>query len=360
MAKVGVVFGGRSVEHRVSVTSARTVAKGLAEAGHEVVGLGIAPDGGWVPLDTAARALAGEVDAFEPVGRSIGETLPVLLEAAVDCAFPIVHGTFGEDGTLQGLFEMLGLPYVGPGVTASAVAMDKLVAKSVLAAAGIPVVEYRGFRRERFEAEPAACLAETEALPLPLFVKPSVGGSSVGVVKVEERGALAEAIRFALRFDDAVLVEKGVAGRELEVAVLGGRPLAASVVGEIVPGREFYDYSDKYLTDGAQLLAPADLPEAASSRIRSTATAAFAALGGWGLARVDFFLAEDGALFVNELNTLPGFTAISMYPRLWGLTGLPLPQLVDRLVALAFERQAERERLDAGIKGWLAELAVRG
>ncbi len=357
MAKVAVVFGGRSVEHRVSVTSARTVARGLAEAGHAVVALGIAPDGGWVPLDLAARALVGDLDAFEPVGRPIRQTLPVLLEAGVDVAFPIVHGTFGEDGTLQGLFEMLGLPYVGPGVTASAVAMDKLVAKSVLAAAGIPVVEYRGLRRERFEAEPGACLAETTALPLPLFVKPSVGGSSVGVVKVEERGELEDALRFALRFDDAVLVERGVIGRELEVAVLGGRPLEASVVGEIVPGREFYDYSDKYLTDGAQLLAPAELPEEESARIRATATAAFAAIGGWGLARVDFLLDADGALFVNELNTLPGFTSISMYPRLWGLSGLALPQLVDRLVALAFERHADRERLDAGIKAWLAELA---
>jgi D-alanine-D-alanine ligase len=357
MARVGVVFGGRSVEHRVSVRSARTVAEGLAAAGHEVIPLGVAEDGCWVDRDASAAALAGSLDALEPVGLPVRETLSRLLAVPLDAVFPIVHGTWGEDGSLQGLLEMLDLPYVGAGVAASALAMDKVAAKCQLAAAAVPVVEHRAFSRERFEADPAGCLAEAAALPLPLFVKPAVGGSSVGVRKVDDRGCLEASIRFALRFDDVVMAERGIVGRELECAVLGYRALEASVVGEIVAGREFYDYADKYLTDGARLLAPAELPHEVEGRLRRLAVEAFAALGGWGMARVDFLLEQDGRLWVNEINTLPGFTAISMYPRLWALSGLPLPRLVDRLVEVAFERHRDRRRLDAGIREWLADLA---
>lgn len=356
MAKVGLVFGGRSVEHRVSLTSARTVARALAEAGHEVLPLGVAQDGGWLPPEQAALGLTGDLDAFEPLGGAVAASLAAALSHAPEVIFPLIHGTWGEDGSLQGLCEMLDLPYVGTGVTSSALCMDKLAAKQLLAAAGLPVVPFRAFTRQRFDADPLGCVAETAALPLPLFAKPSVGGSSVGVRKVDSRHCVETSLRFALQFDEVALVEQGILGRELEVAVLGYRELEASVVGEIVPGRDFYDYEDKYLGDDAQLLAPAPLEEAASSRLRELAVAAFRTLGGWGMARVDFLYASEDELYINEINTLPGFTSISMYPRLWGLTGVPLPTLVDRLVSIALERHADRHRLDAGIKAFLAEL----
>ncbi|MGD2113634.1 MAG: D-alanine--D-alanine ligase family protein [Acidobacteriota bacterium] len=369
MARIGVIFGGRSVEHEVSVTSARTVAQGLEEAGHEVVPLGIGPDGVWVDRETAAAALAGELDRL-PEGRgSAVSSLSHLVEAAADrgveAVFPIVHGTWGEDGTLQGLCEMADLPYAGADVTASALAFDKVLTKRQLEAVGIPVVPYETVERRRFESDPDDFLRRLERFDPPLFVKPRAGGSSVGVRRAGAPEELDEAVRFALRFDDGVLVEQGVRGRELEVAVLGPRgELRASVVGEIVPGREFYDYEDKYLTDGAELIAPAELPDGLAERLGDLAVRAFGALGGHGMARVDFLLesepaaGEDG-VFVNEINTLPGFTSISMYPRLWGLSGIPLPELVDRLVRIAVDRHRERHRLDEGIRAWIAELAGR-
>lgn len=357
MARVGVVFGGRSAEHRVSVTSARTVARGLAEAGHGVVPLGIAQDGAWVEREAGRAALDGEVDALAERGVAVAPTLRHLVDDPPEVIFPLVHGTWGEDGTLQGLCEMLDLPYVGADVTASALAMDKLAAKRAFAAVGIPVVEWAAVRREGFAADPDGFVAEAAALPgPPWFVKPAVGGSSVGVRKVADRGELREAVEFALRFDDAVLVERGVAGRELECAVLGYRELEASEIGEIVPNRDFYDYEDKYLGGGAELIAPAQLSPELAARIKSLAIGAFRAVGGEGMARVDF-LVEGETPWVNEINTLPGFTSISMYPRLWGLSGVPLPELVDRLVAIALERHADRHRLDAGIKAFLGSLA---
>lgn len=359
MARIGVVFGGRSVEHEVSLVSARTVFQALADAGHEPVPLGIAPDGVWVDEATAAAAVRGELDRLPSPGGAVLPSLARLAESGVEAVFPIAHGTWGEDGTLQGLLEMADLPYVGPNVTTSALAMDKLQTKRLLAAVGVPVVDYEAVTRRELEADPAAFLSRCERLPTPLFVKPSVGGSSVGVRKVADRAGLEEAVRFALRFDDAVLVERGVAGRELEVAVLGHERIEASVVGEIVPGRDFYDYEDKYLADDAQLIAPADLPAAVSDRLRRIAVDAFSALGGSGMARVDFLL-EGETPYLNELNTLPGFTRISMYPRLWGLSGVPLPALVSRLVEIAFTRHHDRHRLDRGIRDWIAELASRG
>lgn len=356
MAKVGVIFGGRSVEHRVSIVSARTVARGLREAGHQVVPLGIAQDGCWVSPEDAAPVLDGKRDAIEAVGRPVAPTLRHLVDSGVEALFPIVHGTWGEDGTLQGLCEMLDLPYVGPGVTASALAMDKLLFKRQMDAAGVPVVEYEAVTRRDFEADPRAFLARLDRLPLPLFVKPSVGGSSVGVKKVDSRSCQETSVRFALQFDDTVIVERGIQGRELETAVLGYGELEASCVGEIVPGNDFYDYADKYLQDTAKLIAPADLPPGVADRLRELAVRAFAAIGGVGLARVDFLLEGEDGLYVNEVNTLPGFTSISMYPRLWDLSGVPLPQLVDRLVRIALERHRDRHRLDAGIKEFLADL----
>jgi D-alanine-D-alanine ligase len=356
--RVALVFGGRSVEHQVSVVSARAVAQGLEEAGFSVVPVGIAPDGCWLDPGTSRSALNGERDALAPAGRRPVSTLRHLLESEAEVVFPLVHGTWGEDGTLQGLCEMLDLPYVGAGVTSSAVAMDKLFCKRLLAAAGVPVVEFVGVSRQELEADRHRVLERAAELPWPLFVKPSAGGSSVGVRKVTQREELEEAIRSALCFDDRALVERGVSGRELECSVLGLDDLEASVVGEVVPGREFYDYEDKYLSDAAQLLAPAELSEPLAGRVRELAVAAFAAIGGWGMARVDFFLDGEEVL-VNEINTVPGFTRISMYPRLWALSGLPLPRLVERLVEIAVERHRRRRQLDAGIESWLADLAAR-
>ncbi len=360
MAHVALVFGGRSVEHEVSIVSARTVARALAEAGHEVVPLALAQDGCWVGPDASHAALAGGVKAIEPLGLPIAVTVRHLLAAHYDVAFPITHGTWGEDGTLQGLFEMLDLAYVGAGVAASAVAMDKRLSKELHRAAGLPVVEFWAVGRGQWARERGAVLQRLAGAPLPLFIKPSVGGSSVGIRRVETREGLAEAIDFALGFDDNVVIERGVVGgRELEVAVLGYPELeAAAVVGEIVPGNEFYDYEDKYLADRARLLAPAELEPDTSERIRALAIQAFAEIGGSGMARVDFFL-EGGNLYVNEINTLPGFTRISMFPRLWELSGLSNAQLVDRLVRDAQRRHADRRRLDTGIKSFLADLARR-
>jgi D-alanine-D-alanine ligase len=356
--RVGLIFGGRSVEHEVSITSARTVAQALAAAGHEVVALPVGPNGVWAERSLGAAALAGELDRLPPGDGPILPSLARLLDARVDVAFPIVHGTWGEDGTLQGLLEIVDLPYVGAGVAASAIAMDKVLAKRLLEAAGVPVVPYETVTRAEMEASPAAVLERLAGFDVPLFVKPAVGGSSVGVKKVAERGELAASIRFALGFDDKVLVERGITGRELEVAVLGGERLEASEVGEIVPGKDFYDYEDKYLSDGARLIAPAELPTEVAGRLRELAVAAFAAVGGHGMARVDFLL-EGETPYVNEINTLPGFTRISMFPRLWGISGVPLPDLVDRLVAIAVARHRNRKRLDQGIRDWIAELESR-
>lgn len=361
MAHVGVIFGGRSVEHQVSIVSARTVVRGLREAGHRVTPLGIAQDGCWIAPATAEAVLAsGRRTTIEPVGGPVAPTLTHLISAGVEVLFPIVHGTWGEDGTLQGLCEMLDLPYVGPGVPASALAMDKLLFKRQMEAAGVPVVEYEAVTRRDFEADPQAFLRRLERLPLPLFAKPSVGGSSVGVKKVTSRHCQETSVRFALQFDDTAIVERGVAGRELECAVLGYGHLEASCIGEIVPGNDFYDYADKYLQDTARLIAPADIPAAVADRLRELAVRAFAAIGGAGLARVDFLVEGpdegDDGIYVNEINTLPGFTSISMYPRLWELSGVPLPRLVDRLVEIAVERHRDRHRLDAGIKEFLAGL----
>jgi len=358
MAHVGVIFGGRSVEHAVSVVSARTVVQGLREAGHQVTPLGIAQDGCWIDTTAAEKVIAGASGIIPPVGSPVAPTLRHLIQSGVEVLFPIVHGTWGEDGTLQGLCEMLDLPYVGPGVTTSAIAMDKVLFKRQMLAAGVPVVDFEAVTRTELEADPKGCVQRASRLPFPVFVKPSIGGSSVGVKKVDSPVCLETSLRFALRFDETALVEKGIKGRELECAVLGYGTIEASVLGEVVPGNDFYDYADKYLQDTAKLIAPADVPANVSDRLREIAVHAFTAIGGAGLARVDFLLEGEDA-WVNEINTLPGFTSISMYPRLWGLTGVPLPQLVDRLVRIALERHRDRRRLDQGIKEFLAELAGR-
>ena len=356
MARVGVAFGGRSVEHQVSIRSARTVIGALREAGYQVVPLGIAQDGRWLDPRASQRAVDGELDSLAPAEEPLSPVLKPLLDSSIEVLFPVVHGTWGEDGTLQGLCEMIDLPYVGAGVCASALAMDKVLCKRQLESAGLPVVEYGSVARSSFEADPERALAELPELPFPLFVKPSVGGSSVGVRKIGGPEELESAIAFALRFDTTALVERGVQGRELECSVLGDRQLRASAVGEILPGNPFYDYEDKYLQDAAELKIPADLPPEISEQIRTLAVESFAAIGGHGMARVDFLMEGEADLYINEINTLPGFTSISMYPKLWEEAGLPLPELVDRLVAIAIEVHRRRRSLDEGIKDWLAQL----
>jgi D-alanine-D-alanine ligase len=356
MARVGVAFGGRSVEHQVSIRSARTVLRALAEAGHEAVPLGISQNGRWLPPADSQRAVKGDLDTLGAVDSPLAPSLSHLLGSSIEALFPVVHGTWGEDGTLQGLCEMLDLPYVGAGVCASALAMDKVLCKRQLESCGLPVVEYGSISRSRFEADPEGALGDLPELPFPIFVKPSIGGSSVGVRRIENPADLSSAIAFALRFDTNALVERGVRGRELECSVLGDQRLEASAVGEILPGNPFYDYEDKYLLDTAELRIPADLPADVTERIRTLAVDAFAAIGGHGMARVDFLLEGQNDLFINEINTLPGFTSISMYPKLWEEVGLSLPDLVDRLVAIAMAVHRRRQSLDEGIKDWLAQL----
>ncbi len=353
MARVGLIFGGRTVEHQVSLTSARAVAAALRQAGHEVVPFGVAEDGCWLAPNEASPALCGQLDRLPAVGQPVAATLMHLIDSGVEVLFPIVHGTWGEDGSLQGLCEMLDLPYVGAGVAASAVAMDKVLCKRVLASAELPVVEYAAIGAAEFEAHPEAARDLLPEWSPPLFVKPSRGGSSVGISRVADRDDLPEAIRFALTFDREALIERGVSGRELECSVLGHSAPEASAIGEIVPGNDFYDYQDKYLQDEAELSYPADLPEPVAEDLRRLAVAAYRAIGASGMARVDFLLEGGSTPWINEINTLPGFTQISMYPKLWDVLGLGMPELMDRLLAAAFERHEERRAVDAGIRRWL-------
>ncbi len=289
-------------------------------------------------------ALPRKFRRAEPKSRSSALVPAEIAPGRADVVFPIIHGTTGEDGVLQGFLEMLGIPYVGAGVTGSAIGMDKAVFKALLRDAGIPTP--RALCLSRRDLESARAAVEEAGFSPPVFVKPSAGGSSVGVTKVKEWKALVPAVELALRYDERALVEESIDARELECAVLGNDEPKASVVGEVVPGREFYDYEDKYVEDRARLLIPAPIPDAIAAEVRRLAVDAFRAAGISGMARVDFFL-ERGTdrVLVNELNTLPGFTAISMYPKLWEASGLPLPKLLDELIRLALERHGRRKRL---------------
>ena len=343
--RVAVVFGGASVEREVSRVSARTILQGLPDS-YVAVPVGI---------DAAGR-FRNEVDSlsllehgFESLpDGSPGET-PGRVFEAVDVAFPMVHGESGEDGTLQGFFETIGLPYVGSGVGASALGMNKAAFKARMREAGLPVARSLAIAREQWFSSAATAADElARKFTLPVFVKPSNGGSSLGITKVKEWERLGDAVSLAFEYDDVVLVEDGIDAREIETAVLGNETAEASGCGEIVPGREFYDYEDKYLSDAAKLLVPAPLDEGAAEEVRRIAVQAFHLCGCSGLARVDFFLdRKTGRLLLNELNTLPGFTPISMYPRLWKHSGVPLPELLDRLVQLGIERFETRRAATA-------------
>ncbi len=356
--RVGVLLGGRSVEHSVSLLSARYVLEGLRGSKYEVVPIGISPEGRWMRLRELPAAdvkfLTGDDGPNNPVDTGptahdlIGLTTPPRIgsggEGRVDVVFPVLHGRYGEDGTVQGLLEMANIPYVGSGVLASALGMDKAMMKVMFEKEGIPVTDYLVVRDSQFRKTDGGLQRRVrEKFGFPCFVKPANSGSSVGVTRVENEVDLPAALEEAFRFDRKALVEEAVAGREIECSVLGNHEPIASVPGEVVPHRGFYDYRAKYLEEGSRLLIPAPLEEETTDRVRDLAVRAFLALECSGMARVDFFLEkETGRILVNELNTIPGFTAISMYPRLWEATGIGREKLLDRLIELALERHREK------------------
>ena len=342
--------------------SARSVLKAINPDKYDITLIGITRSGKWVaggdPLKALAAgnlsempeaALLGEPGKHELLARQKGDANRAVQLSAVtelDVVFPLLHGPYGEDGTVQGLLELADLPYVGAGVLSSALAMDKAVCKELLRARGIPVVDWLVATRSEIERDAAAVARQAEArLPYPMFTKPANLGSSVGVIKVHGPAELAGALRESARYDRRVLVERGVNAREIEVSVLGNDEPIASVPGEVVPSREFYDYEAKYLDGTSELLIPAPIPAETAAQARDYAVRGYQAIDGAGMARADLLLDKDtGVLYLNEINTIPGFTAISMYPKLWEASGLSYADLIDRLIELALERQADKDR----------------
>jgi D-alanine-D-alanine ligase len=357
--RIGVLFGGRSGEHEVSLHSARAVMAALNEAGHEVVPIGITPQGRWLASGDPMQALSSGRMGDERAATMLpepGHTGLMPLDsnddpparaavAELDVVFPVLHGTYGEDGTVQGLFELASVPYVGSGVLGSALGMDKVVHKTLWRGLGLPVVDFVSVSRRDAHGSTSTLERIERELGYPCFVKPANLGSSVGVSKAHDRADLELALQEAARYDSKLLVERGIDARELEVAILGNDDPRASVVGEIVPSAEFYSYRAKYLDEGSRAVIPAEIPAETSAEVQRLAIAAFKAVDAAGLARVDFFMERGtGRLLVNEINTMPGFTEISMYPKLWQASGMTFAQLVARLVELAEERFAERSR----------------
>jgi len=356
--RVAVVFGGRSGEHEVSLMSARSVLSALDPARYEILPVGIRKDGRWFGGPDALSAfLEGRAEILDPVAivgepghRALfrwepGRELELLQR--IDVVFPVTHGSYGEDGTLQGLLEMADVPYVGCGVLASSVAMDKGLFKELMRVRGIPVAESALFPSSWIEDRRDEVMQRAEAVaPYPLFTKPANLGSSVGVSKCRSRSDLYEGLIDAARYDRRVLVERGIEAREIEVSVLGNEAPEASVVGEIIPSDEFYSYRAKYLDETSRLLIPAPVDPGIAAEVRRLAVEAFKAIDGAGMARADFLLERStGNLYLNELNTIPGFTKISMYPKLWEAAGLSYSALMDRLIELALERQSQKDRL---------------
>lgn len=385
--RVGVLFGGRSGEHEVSLLSAASILKAIDRDRFEVAPIGITKEGRWLAAADASNLLAGDESAVArrlragdpeatPGARLLHEGLPTLFAPeppevasaatgvlvvdgdarmtarSLDVVFPVLHGTFGEDGTIQGLFELAGIAYVGSGVLGSAAGMDKDAMKRLFAQSRLPIVKHVTLLRAEWEKSPRKVVAAVEAaLAYPMFVKPANLGSSVGISKVHDRKELGPALTLAAKYDRKLIVEQGVGGkkgkaRELEVAVLGNDNPKASVVGEIVPGKEFYDYEAKYLSEGSVAAIPAKLTKEEAKQVREMAVAAFKACDLSGLARVDFLMEPNGKrrIFLNEVNTMPGFTQISMYPKLWEATGVGYTELITRLIELALERQEEKKR----------------
>jgi D-alanine-D-alanine ligase len=383
--RVGVLFGGRSSEHEVSLASARCVLSNLDPQRYDIVPIGITRAGSWLRFSGTRAALEGMTlgGGGEPLAllpdpslrrpMKLVQAQPALRAAvaatagpeaapaseggemaALDVVIPVLHGRYGEDGTIQGLLELADIPYVGAGVLGSALGLDKAVMKRLFTAAGLPVLPYKAFTRNRWRAQPQAILEELGSLSLPCFVKPANTGSSVGVSRVDSKSDLREAVELACRHDAKVVVEEAAVNcRELECAILGNHDPVASVVAEVRlrPGTPhlFYDYAAKYEDDSAEVIIPADLPRPFADRLRSTACQAFQAVEGAGMARVDFFGdPARGLLWLNEVNTIPGFTPISAYPRMWEATDMPIPALLDRLIELALERHAEKRESERG------------
>ena len=351
--RVGILFGGKSAEHEVSLRSAKNVYEALDKEKYKPVLIGIDKKGKWL-LEDGSRFLlergnAGQEERGESValvpqseGRVTNFERPGSSET-IDVVFPVLHGTFGEDGTVQGLLKLANIPFVGAGVLGSAVGMDKDVAKRLLRDAGIPIARFKTFR----EGDTVEFQEIVRALGVPLFVKPANLGSSVGVHKAHDEKEFRAAVKDAFRYDRKILVEEFIKGREIECSVLGNEDPIASLAGEVIPTHEFYSYEAKYLDEnGAALEIPAKLPSEIMKRVQNTAVRAFRALECEGMARVDFFIKENGDLFVNEINTIPGFTSISMYPKLWEATGISYSELVDRLILLAIGRFGRESRLE--------------
>src|SRR6266849_118748 len=351
--RVGILFGGRSGEHEVSLASAASVIRGLDPDKYEAVPIGITKEGHWLIGAGAQKMLPEVLKGGQRVMMTADPTDAALVRLdgsgggqRLEVGFPVMHGTYGEDGTIQGLLDLAGLPFVGAGVLGSAIAMDKDVAKRLLQVAKIPVVPWIAVQRADWETEPTEIQRSIERkFKYPVFVKPATLGSSVGMTKVHSREELAPALNLAAEFAMKILVERCMVGREIEVSVLGNADPKASIPGEIVPHREFYDYAAKYLEEGTQLLIPAKLRPRETRNIQDYAVRAFRALELSGMARVDFFLEKrTGKIFLNEVNTIPGFTSISMYPKLWEASGIPFRELIDKLITLAFEQHAEKAR----------------
>ncbi len=358
--RVGLVFGGRSGEHEVSLASARSVMANLDSNRYEIVPIGITKSGTWLVGDEPTRTLVQGMQTTDEHTTAVTLTgdptlrrliplqgnEPLKENGALDVIFPVLHGTYGEDGTLQGLLEMANVPYVGCGVLGAALGMDKEKMKMVFSSVGLPSVEYVVCRRNEWERSPETVINVIEqSIGYPCFVKPVNLGSSVGINKAHNSIELEHAIEVAASYDRKIIIERGINCRELECAVLGNDEPIVSVVGEVIASGEFYDYNAKYIDGKSQVIIPADVPSAIGEEVRQQAIKAFLALDLSGLARVDFFLErETNKVYINEVNTLPGFTEISMYPKLWAVSGLPYTQLLDRLIELAIERHADRQR----------------
>ena len=361
--RIGVLFGGRSIEHEVSLVSASSIIEGLSTPKYLPIPIGIAPDGRWVVGDDALRLLKEKTQLKsqpehmllpDPRKQALvklsGEQIDTASDVPVDVIFPIIHGTHGEDGALQGLLEIADVPYVGTGILGSALAMDKVVAKEMLRAAKIPVAAGISFRDHEYKTDQQRVIAQCErSLKYPMFIKPANAGSSIGITKAHDRDELLTGITTAFQYDTKVLIERAVKNaREIEVSVLGNAHPEASLPGEIIPSNEFYDYDAKYVDGRSRSEIPAALPKQVTKKIQTLAARAFTALNCYGMARVDFLVSRPtNTVVLNELNTIPGFTPISMYPKLWEASGLPYHRLLDRLIHLALERYADKKRLQS-------------
>ncbi len=352
--RVGVLYGGRSGEHEVSLTSAASVIRALDPEKYEAVPIGITKEGRWLTRTPAQKMLPEILKNGQSVMLSADPNVAALVPldkssdtaTRVDVVFPVMHGTYGEDGTVQGLLELAGFPYVGAGVLGSAVGMDKDVQKRLFREAKLPTVEFVSFLRTEWERSPDTILKLiAKKLKFPIFVKPACLGSSVGMTKVHNKKELRGGIDTAAEYATKIIVERGVNGREIEVAVLGNDQPKASIPGEIVPHREFYDYAAKYLEDGTKLLIPAPLSRTQVKKFQELAVRAFRVLDCAGMARVDFFLEKrTGRVYLNEINTIPGFTSISMYPKMWEASGIPYRELITKLIEFALEAHKEKTR----------------